>query len=183
MLDEITPPTQPTGRSVEATPRGSPPALPRPGPRGGVPGGPLSPQPRQCPLRVPGRDRPVDRVGILLRPYVLVLHDQQLDMLIRFGVFIPMLVLGYAFTYTPHLQPCLGMDLLRDRRRDHRDLGLLLVADPDAAGGVRLRGRHPDHRLHVHAASPAVHPRRDDRVGRHRGVPARTPSPLGTSSM
>jgi class 3 adenylate cyclase len=38
--------------------------------------------------------------GILLRPYMLALQDQRLDMVIRFGVFIPMLVLGYAFSYT-----------------------------------------------------------------------------------
>lgn len=38
--------------------------------------------------------------GILLRPYMLALQDQRLDMLIRFGVFIPMLVIGYAFSYT-----------------------------------------------------------------------------------
>jgi class 3 adenylate cyclase len=38
--------------------------------------------------------------GLLLRPYILVLRDQHLDTMIRFVVFIPMLVLGYAFTYT-----------------------------------------------------------------------------------
>jgi adenylate cyclase len=38
--------------------------------------------------------------GILLRPYMLALQDQRLDMVIRFGVFIPMLVLGYAFSHT-----------------------------------------------------------------------------------
>ena len=38
--------------------------------------------------------------GILLRPYMLALQDQRLDMVIRFGVFIPMLVIGYAFSYT-----------------------------------------------------------------------------------
>jgi class 3 adenylate cyclase len=38
--------------------------------------------------------------GILLRPYMLALQDQRLDAIIRFGVFIPMLVLGYALSYT-----------------------------------------------------------------------------------
>jgi class 3 adenylate cyclase len=38
--------------------------------------------------------------GILLRPHMLVLQDQQRDTIIRFGVFIPMLVIGYAFSFT-----------------------------------------------------------------------------------
>jgi len=38
--------------------------------------------------------------GILLRRYMLALQDLRLDATIRIGVFIPMLVLGYAFTYT-----------------------------------------------------------------------------------
>jgi class 3 adenylate cyclase len=38
--------------------------------------------------------------GLLLRRYMLALSDQRLDAQIRFGVFIPMLLLGYAFTYT-----------------------------------------------------------------------------------
>jgi class 3 adenylate cyclase len=38
--------------------------------------------------------------GFLLRPYMLALRDQRLDSVIRFGVFIPMLVLGYAFSFT-----------------------------------------------------------------------------------
>ena len=100
MLDEITPPTQPTGRSVRQ---------------------------RLAGLRLRFRDPTLEAAfredrfqlnlgnvrfaflagialwigwGILLRPYVLVLHELQLDRQIRFAVFIPMLVLGYAFTYT-----------------------------------------------------------------------------------
>ena len=38
--------------------------------------------------------------GVLLRPYMLALSDQRLDTLIRFGVFIPMLVMGFALTFT-----------------------------------------------------------------------------------
>jgi len=38
--------------------------------------------------------------GILLRPYILSVEDLNLDAVMRFGIFIPMLVLGYAFTYT-----------------------------------------------------------------------------------
>jgi hypothetical protein len=99
MLDEITPPTQPTGRSVRQ---------------------------RLAGLRLRFRDPALEAAfredrfhlnlgnvrfaflagislrigwGILLRPYVMVLHEQQLDARIRFWVFIPMLVLGYAFTY------------------------------------------------------------------------------------
>ena len=100
MLDDITPPDQPTGRSVRQ---------------------------RLAGLRLRFRDPILETAfredrfqlnlgnvrfaflagialwigwGLLLRPYVLVLHELQLDTRIRFGVFIPMLVLGYAFTYT-----------------------------------------------------------------------------------
>ena len=38
--------------------------------------------------------------GLLLRPYMLAIHDQQLDMRIRYGVFIPMLIGGFALSYT-----------------------------------------------------------------------------------
>ena len=38
--------------------------------------------------------------GLLLRPYMLALSDQRLDVLMRFGVFIPMLIAGLALTYT-----------------------------------------------------------------------------------
>src|SRR5687768_4735281 len=37
--------------------------------------------------------------GLLLRPYMLALSDQRLDTLMRFGVFIPMLIVGLALTY------------------------------------------------------------------------------------
>ncbi|HEX6580950.1 MAG TPA: adenylate/guanylate cyclase domain-containing protein [Actinomycetota bacterium] len=38
--------------------------------------------------------------GLLLRSYMLALSDQRLDVLMRFGVFIPMLIVGLALTYT-----------------------------------------------------------------------------------
>src|SRR6266508_5201242 len=38
--------------------------------------------------------------GLLLRPYMLALSDQRLDLVMRFGVFIPMLVVGLGLTYT-----------------------------------------------------------------------------------
>jgi class 3 adenylate cyclase len=38
--------------------------------------------------------------GLLLRPYMLSIRDQQLDAQFRWGLFIPMLILGYAFSYT-----------------------------------------------------------------------------------
>ncbi len=38
--------------------------------------------------------------GILLRPHMLALSDQRLDMAIRYGVFIPMLVGGFAVSFT-----------------------------------------------------------------------------------
>jgi class 3 adenylate cyclase len=38
--------------------------------------------------------------GILLRPHMLALSDQRLDAAMRFGVFIPMLVVGLGLTYT-----------------------------------------------------------------------------------
>jgi class 3 adenylate cyclase len=38
--------------------------------------------------------------GLLLRPYMLALSDQRLDAVMRFGVFIPLLVAGLGLTYT-----------------------------------------------------------------------------------
>ena len=38
--------------------------------------------------------------GLLLRPYMLAIHDQQLDARLRFGVFIPLLIAGYVFSFT-----------------------------------------------------------------------------------
>ena len=38
--------------------------------------------------------------GILLRPYMFVLDDLRLDEVLRFGVFIPMLLIGFALTFT-----------------------------------------------------------------------------------
>src|SRR6187455_2393166 len=38
--------------------------------------------------------------GLLLRPYMLALSDQRLDLVMRFGVFIPMLAVGLGLTYT-----------------------------------------------------------------------------------
>jgi class 3 adenylate cyclase len=38
--------------------------------------------------------------GLLLRPRMLALSDQRLDLLMRFGVFIPMLVVGFGLTFT-----------------------------------------------------------------------------------
>jgi class 3 adenylate cyclase len=38
--------------------------------------------------------------GLLLRPHMLALSDQRLDTLIRYGVFIPMLVVGFGLTFT-----------------------------------------------------------------------------------
>jgi class 3 adenylate cyclase len=39
--------------------------------------------------------------GVLLRPYMLALADQRIDAVMRFGVFIPMLLAGFALTFTP----------------------------------------------------------------------------------
>jgi class 3 adenylate cyclase len=39
--------------------------------------------------------------GVLLRPYIGALADLRLDMIIRFGVFIPMLIVGLGITFTP----------------------------------------------------------------------------------
>jgi hypothetical protein len=38
--------------------------------------------------------------GLLLRPHILALSDQRLDIAIRLGVFIPMLIVGFGLTYT-----------------------------------------------------------------------------------
>jgi class 3 adenylate cyclase len=39
--------------------------------------------------------------GLLLRPYILALSELQLDRIMRWGVFIPMLLIGLALTFTP----------------------------------------------------------------------------------
>jgi len=39
--------------------------------------------------------------GVLLRPYILVTHDRDLDLTIRIGIFIPMLVAGLLLSFTP----------------------------------------------------------------------------------
>jgi class 3 adenylate cyclase len=38
--------------------------------------------------------------GLLLRPYILALEDKDLDMLIRYGAFVPLLLAGLALSYT-----------------------------------------------------------------------------------
>jgi class 3 adenylate cyclase len=38
--------------------------------------------------------------GVLLRPYMLALSDQRLDAVLRYGFFIPVLLLGFALTFT-----------------------------------------------------------------------------------
>ena len=106
------------GTICEATPRGSPPALPRPCPRGGVPGGPLSAQPRQRPLRVPGRDRPVDRVGdppAAVHAGAARAPAGHADPVRRVH---PDAGPRLRVHLHPLLPPRLGMDLVRDRRRD-----------------------------------------------------------------
>jgi class 3 adenylate cyclase len=39
--------------------------------------------------------------GFLLRPHILALSDLRLDATMRYGVFIPMLIVGLGLTYTP----------------------------------------------------------------------------------
>ena len=39
--------------------------------------------------------------GVLMRPHILALSDQRLDLVLRFGIGIPMLVLGLALTFLP----------------------------------------------------------------------------------
>jgi class 3 adenylate cyclase len=39
--------------------------------------------------------------GLLLRPYILALSELRLDRFMRWGVFIPMLVIGLALSFTP----------------------------------------------------------------------------------
>jgi class 3 adenylate cyclase len=39
--------------------------------------------------------------GLLLRPHILALSERRLDMIMRFGVFIPMLIVGLGLTFTP----------------------------------------------------------------------------------
>src|SRR5689334_10777833 len=39
--------------------------------------------------------------GVILRPHILSLSDLRLDAIIRYGVFVPMLLLGLGLTFTP----------------------------------------------------------------------------------
>jgi class 3 adenylate cyclase len=39
--------------------------------------------------------------GFLLKPHILAVSDRRLDTLMRFGVFIPMLVVAFGLTFTP----------------------------------------------------------------------------------
>ena len=39
--------------------------------------------------------------GLLLRPYILAISELRLDRIMRWGVFIPMLLIGLALTFTP----------------------------------------------------------------------------------
>jgi class 3 adenylate cyclase len=39
--------------------------------------------------------------GLLLQPHILALADRRLDTIMRFGVFIPLLLLGFALTFSP----------------------------------------------------------------------------------
>src|SRR5437868_9238616 len=41
--------------------------------------------------------------GLLLRPHILALADRQLDAIVRFGLFIPMILVGFGLTFTPLL--------------------------------------------------------------------------------
>jgi hypothetical protein len=38
--------------------------------------------------------------GLLLRPYMLSIRDLQFDTKLRFGVFIPLLIVGFLFSFT-----------------------------------------------------------------------------------
>ena len=63
-----------------------------------------------------------------------------------------------------------GVGFCRDRNGDAAALGLLRRQRAGAARGVRIRRRHPDHRVHLHVAAPALHPRDADHGDRDRRV-------------
>lgn len=39
--------------------------------------------------------------GLLLQPHILAVSDRRLDLIMRFGVFIPLLIVGLGLTFTP----------------------------------------------------------------------------------
>src|SRR3954467_8706214 len=39
--------------------------------------------------------------GLLLQPHILALADRRLDGIMPFGVFIPLLLIGFGLTFTP----------------------------------------------------------------------------------
>ncbi len=110
--------------------------------------------------------------GLLLRPYMLALSDQRLDMVMRFGVFIPMLIVGLGLTFTPFFGRVWEWVSVAIAAATILRLGLLRLAHLDVACGVRVRRRHPDHGVHLHAAAAPVRPGRADHGDRHRRLPA-----------
>ena len=69
--------------------------------------------------------------GVLLRPHMLALSDQRLDMLMRFGVFIPMLIFGLVLTFTRFFGRIWEWVFARDRIGDAPVLGVLRLACVD----------------------------------------------------
>jgi hypothetical protein len=105
--------------------------------------------------------------GILLRPHMLVLQDQQRDTIIRFGVFIPMLVIGYAFSFTRLFSrvwewTSFAIAVATIVIWVYYSSQIHTLPAVRCVGVIPLRSR-PLLRCGLH--------RRDDCVGRHRGVP------------
>ncbi len=72
----------------------------------------------------------------------------------------------------PVLRARLGMGVGRHRSGDARVLGLLRLAGEDVAARVRIRRRHPDHGVHLHAAPAPVRLGRARHRDRHRHLPS-----------
>ena len=89
----------------------------------------------------------------------------------RFGVFIPMLLVGFGLTFTPLFRRIWQWMSVVIATLTHPGVGLLRLARPDAARGVRLRRRHPDHGVHLHPPAAAVPPGRAGHGDRHRRLP------------
>ena len=160
---------------LAASPRAAPASVPRSGSRVGVSRRPFPSRPGQHPLRLPGGDLPLGRVG----PAPAPLHAGPVRPETRHGHAVRRVHPHADRRPRAHLHAVLrarlGMGVGRHRGGDDPVLGLLRLADLHVAPGVRLRRRHPDHGVHLHAAATTVRPGHAGHGDRHRLVPPLRP--------
>ena len=157
---------------MAASPSAAAAAVPRSGSREGVSRRPFPSRSRQHPLRLPGRDRHLGRVGPAptppdagpVRPATRPAHALR-----RVHPHPDRRPRAHVHTV---LRARLGMGGGRHRGGDAPVLGLLRLAHPYVACGVRIRRHHLDHGVHLRAAAPAVRLGRAGHGDRHRRIPS-----------